>query len=229
MDDHRALGALAPPEPVEPPDPRLNRGIDIQYTRILPKDQQIVMRTTVFADEPESVVDALLDRIGEHVNRQAARSSLDQLEQEWMQVGTTLTGITVGLPIAEKNHLAALEKLKAQIEEASTKINALYEEGKERWINSGRQGEYQPQGNIAFNMDRIAKGAKKIEDDIKKLKAERRQELQSALNSIAHYRADMQARTEKINDLRHAVGREPIKGFEDVMTAKLPELGPVEE
>lgn len=202
-------------------------GIDITVSRKLPDETHIMMRTAVFADEPKESVDSLLDRLSSHMERQAAKVSLDAVEEQLHRDVMSLGTMIAALPTAEKVFLEKLEVVKAELQEQGKEANDVRQKAEEDWRKSGRGGELELVGRAALNMKRIAKSNKDSLAKVEKIHAERLAEASQTLQNIAHARETVNTLLEKVNDLRRVSGREPLvdANIQNWLTCPLPEIG----
>jgi len=198
-------------------------GFDISIVVGCGDTRQISLRTMIAAATPEEQANAFLDKAFRIADRQRARYDLEKEEHELDQVGTALTALIAGLPIAQRTYLQTVEKLKAEMKACSEQYQKLHEEGYEEHTRTGRRGGYEPTGARKTNMLRAKQQGLKIADELARQKTEAAQQLENNLKSIERYRKDLVARKEKIDGMRKIVGLGPIAGYEDALTCKLPE------
>ena len=208
---------------LDPETESLVPGIDISVVVGCGDTRQISLRTMLVASTPEAEANALLDKVFRIADRQRARYDLEKEEHEFDQVGTALTALIAGLPIAQRTYLQTVEKLKAEMKVCSEQYDKLHEEGYEEHTRTGRRGGYEPTGARKANMERAKVQGKKIAEEIDRQRTEAAQQLENSLKSIERYRKDLVARKEKVDGMRKVVGLGPISGFEDALSCKLPE------
>lgn len=159
------------------------------------------------ADEPD-IQNEMLDRAMRIMDRQQARYDLDGKEANFKQVGLNTRNMIAGMAVAKSVVDNQIASLTAQLEGKTEAREALWSEGYDAHVKSGRAGAYKPKG---FEDQRL----KVAESEIAKLRSaleaapnDAERERANLVTSIQRNQFDLKERRKEINGLRAMAGLE---------------------
>ena len=173
-----------------------------------------------FADPPD-LVNEMIDRATQMMDRQKARYDLERLENEFEEAGRHLHNFLNAIPVAEQTAKHQLAVLQSTLSGQRDAREDAYKSGYEAHLASGRRGTFAPAGHLRQKLAAMDAEIKKTEEAILALPNDLAQTKQTTFQTIYKYQDDLKKRRKAINDLRRQAGLEPNILFMDEQEAKV--------
>lgn len=162
-------GRVLPFEPARRDAPALGMSVVMN----MPGDRQATLQCFVAQEDGEEAANQLLDRMFRIADRQRARYELVDLSEQLAQHQRSLANFDADFARIEMDFAKKKVEREAEIEAYIAEAERLHKEGYDKWYESGRRGDYVPQGSTKQAIDVARGAAKKVHADIEKAEAER--------------------------------------------------------
>lgn len=197
--------------------------IGVSVTTVLGGNRQMVIQTHFPGDAPAAEGNICVDKLLGFADRAKARYELEELEDQFHEVGRELRLGINSLPLCEADFHKELDDLGTKISDAEARRLDIYNTGAAEFSNAGKAGPYSPSGAVKQQIAAISHDIIQLKTLVKSAPGERDQRLMMIHGKIRHYQMDLEKRRKKLNELRSLAGQVPMEDYLDLQNWSPPE------
>lgn len=168
-------------------------------------DRQITVQHFVAAEDDDAKVNAAIDRIMRVINRQQAIGQLPELRAARDKYASELAQYEEDVGVAEASHQRALAELDVKRASLEAAAKEVFDTAYKDFMASGKQGDFKPGGSAKSAIDASKRAVAEVDNDRKKLEAEKAQFVTNIEVSIKRRQEELAKLNTQIEELEKVI------------------------
>lgn len=179
--------------------------IGVSVAIALGERQSLTIQTHMPLDASKAEQDEVMDRLRRLADRERAFAELPQMLEDLEKQEREFANMRQNLADLDKAHEAKLLELEQKVIDGKARWDEIQKQDYEKFTESGRRGEYRPQGHVKTTLDALKEEGAGCAAEMQRLQAEKMQNERNLEVSAERFPKAIASLKAKIEEARRLI------------------------